>query len=330
MAKRILVTGATGFVGAAVSRSFLAAGYRVRALVRAQARAETLRVAGIETVTGDLTQPQTFAVALDGCTCLAHVAADYRLFIPADPASMYRVNVDGTLALLRAALAAGVERVVYTSSVAVLGHHADGSPADETTAGRLDAMIGHYKRSKFVAEDGVKQFAAKTGLPVIIVNPSTPVGPGDVKPTPTGRMVRDAAYGRIPAYINMGLNIVHVDDVGAGHRLAMEYGQPGRRYILGGDNLTLREILTTITRLAGRRPPRIRLAARPLIPVAWCAEAWARRHGGVPLLTRDELAMARHPMYFDSSRAQRELGYAHRPAEAALRDAVAWFRVGEL
>lgn len=279
----------------------------------------------MEGVVGDLAAPETFPAALDGCTHLVHVAADYRLFVPGDPAAMYRVNVDGTLALLRAALAAGIERVVYTSSVAVLGHRADGMPADETTDGELVSMVGHYKRSKFLAEEAVQRMAAETGLPVVIVNPSTPVGPGDVKPTPTGRMVRDAARGRMPAYIDTGLNIVHVDDVAEGHVLAMEHGQAGERYILGGDNLTLRDILGTVTKLAGRRPPRIRLAPAPLSPLAWCAETWARRRGGVPLLTRDELAMARHPMYFTSTRAEQMLGYHHRPAEAALRDAVAWF-----
>lgn len=325
MGKRVLVTGATGFVGAAVSRRFVAAGYRVRALVRDQSRATALRAAGVELVYGDLTQPQTLPAALAGCRYLAHVAADYRLFIPGDPTPMYRVNVDGTLALLRAALAAGVERVVYTSSVAVLGRRDDGQPGDETTSGRLDAMVGHYKRSKFMAEDQVRQFVRATGLPVVIVNPSAPVGPGDIRPTPTGRMVRDAALGRMPAYIDTGLNVAHVDDIGEGHRLALERGEAGQRYILGGDNLTLQVILATIASAAGRRPPRLRLNPRMLVPLARCAESWARMRGGMPLLTRDELAMARHPMYYHCTRAEQALGYVHRPADEALRDAVAWF-----
>lgn len=202
MKERVLVTGATGFVGAAVSHRFLAAGYRVRTLVRDEARAGGLRGAGMEVVSGDLAAPETLDAALDGCTHLVHAAADYRLFVPGDPGPMYRVNVDGTVALLRAARAAGIERAVYTSSVAVLGHRSDGQPADESVEGRLEAMVGHYKRSKFLAEQAVRRMAAETGLPVVIVNPSTPVGPGDVKPTPTGRMVRDAVRGRMPAYIS--------------------------------------------------------------------------------------------------------------------------------
>ncbi|HLQ85325.1 MAG TPA: hopanoid-associated sugar epimerase [Salinisphaeraceae bacterium] len=325
MTKRILITGVTGFVGAAVSRSFRAAGYQVRALIRDEAQQSALQAAGIETVIGDLNKPQIFPAALADCTHLAHVAADYRLFVPGDPSPMYRVNVDATLALLQAALAAGIERVVYTSSVAALGDRADHQPADETCAGRLQNMIGHYKRSKFLAEEAVRRLVADTGLPVVIVNPSTPVGPGDVKPTPTGCMVRDAARGRMPAYIDTGLNVVHVDDVAAGHRLALEHGRPGERYILGGDNLTLREILAIIAQHAGRRAPRIRLAPRPLVPLAWCAETWARLRRTQPLLSRDQLAMARRPMYYVSTRAERELGYTHRPAAMALHDAVAWF-----
>lgn len=325
MTNRVLVTGATGFIGAAVSRRLLAAGYQLRALIRDSAQAASLRGMGVETAVGDLTAPETFAAALVGCRYLVHVAADYRLFVPGDPASMYRVNVEGTLALFRAALAADVERVVYTSSVAVLGHGRDGRAVDEHRAGQLGDMVGHYKRSKFLAEQGVRRLAAESGLPVVIVNPTTPVGPGDGKPTPTGRMVRDAARGRMPAYIDMGLNIVHVEDVGEGHRLALEYGQPGQGYILGGDNLTLREILTVIATQTGRRPPRIRLAPGTLVPLACCAEAWARLRGGVPLCSRDELAMARHPMYYVSTRAERELDYTHRSAQQALRDAVAWF-----
>jgi dihydroflavonol-4-reductase len=321
---RVLITGATGFVGAAVARAFNAAGYPLRAMVRDARRGEALRRLGIELVAGDLTLPETFPAALAGCNYLMHIAADYRLFVP-DPAALYRTNVEGTVALMQAALKAGIERVVYTSSVAALGHRGDGAPADETTPSTLDDMIGHYKRSKFLAESEVSRLVETHGLPAVSVNPAAPVGPGDLKPTPTGRMVCEAARGKMPAYLDTGLNIVHVDDVGAGHRLALERGKIGERYILGGDNLSLREIFTAIARLAGRRPPRIRLAPGLLMPLAGIAEAWARRRGTTPLLSRDELAMARHPMYYSSAKAERDLGYTHRPAEEAFRDALAWF-----
>ncbi len=324
MTQRVLVTGATGFVGAAVARVFLDSGYAVRTLVRDPSRARSLREAGMEVIEGDLARPQTFPPALAGCTYLAHVAADYRLFVP-DPTPLYRVNVEGTRALLEAAAEAGLERVVYTSSVAALGHREGGVSADETTTGQLEDMVGHYKRSKFLAEEAAREFAQASSLEVVIVNPSAPVGPGDVKPTPTGRMVLDAARGRMLAWLDTGLNIVHVEDVAAGHRLALERGQSGERYILGGDNLTLREIFTTIAKLAGQHPPRFKLRPGPLVPVAWLAETWARLTNTTPLLTRDELAMARHPMYYDSGKAERELGYSHRPAEEAFRDALAWF-----
>lgn len=324
MAARVLITGATGFVGSAVLRAFVAAGYRVRALVRAGSERAELAAGEVEVAPGDLREHDALRAAVAGCEGLIHVAADYRLFVP-DPAPMYATNVDGTRALMRAALDAGVRRIVYTSSVAVLGHRADGAPADEGTRATLEDMIGHYKRSKFLAEAAVSQLAASDGLPAVIVNPSAPVGPRDARPTPTGRMVLEAARGRMPAYLDTGLNIVHVDDVGEGHRLAYERGAVGERYVLGGDNLRLAEIFAAIAGLAGRPAPRIRLAPGPLVPLAWLAEAWARVSGTPPRLTRDELAMARHAMVFSSAKAERELGYAHRPAEAAFADAIEWF-----
>lgn len=324
MAGRVLVTGATGFVGSAVARAFAHAGYRVRALVRAGSPPGNLAGVEAEVALGDLTQPATLGPALADCDGLVHVAADYRLFVPR-PQAMYAVNVEGTRELMRAALRAGVRRIVYTSSVAVLGRRADGAPADEETAAELPEMIGHYKRSKFLAEAEVARLVDQAGLPAVIVNPSTPVGPRDSRPTPTGRMVLECARGRMPAYVDTGLNVVHVDDVAEGHRLAYERGQAGRRYVLGGDNLALAEIFALIARLMGRRPPRIRLAPQVLVPLAWAAEAWARLAGVRPLVTRDELAMARHRMYFTSARAERELGYAHRPAESAVADALEWF-----
>lgn len=324
MTQRVLITGAAGFVGSAVVRAFLAAGYSVRALVRASSDRGNLAGLEVDTAIGDLAVPATLRAALAGCQGLVHVAADYRLFVPA-PGALYAANVAGTRALMQAALACGVRRVVHTSSVAVLGHLAGARPADETAAAPLAGMIGHYKRSKFMAEAEVTGLVSRAGLPAVIVNPSAPVGPRDSRPTPTGHMVLEAARGRMPAYIDTGLNVVHVDDVGEGHRLAYERGRVGERYILGGENLALAEIFASIARLAGRRAPRIRLAPGLLWPLALLAEGWARARGTLPRLSRDELAMARHPMYFSSAKAERELGYVHRPAEAAFADALAWF-----
>ena len=324
MAERVLITGATGFLGSAVARAFVAAGYRVRVTLRSGSPRGNLADLEAETAVADLADPASMGAALEGCGGLVHVAADYRLFVP-DPTPMYCINVEGTRELMKAAQAAGVSRIVYTSSVAVLGHREDDAPADETTPSTQDDMIGHYKRSKFLAEAAVRHLVKEDGLPAVIVNPSAPVGPRDIKPTPTGRMVLDAARGRMPAYLDTGLNIVHVDDAAAGHLAAYDRGRVGERYILGGDNLALSEILALIARLMGRRPPRLRLEPGPLVPLAWCAEAWARITGTRPFFTRDQLAMARHPMYYSSHKAERELGYNHRPAEQAFADAIDWF-----
>jgi dihydroflavonol-4-reductase len=282
----------------------------------------------VELVEGDLRQASTLAAACAGCSALYHVAADYRLWTR-DPRELYASNVEGTRNLMRAALGAGIPRIVYTSSVATLGLHADGSPASEESPVGLANMIGHYKRSKFLAERAVDELVAREGLPAVIVNPSTPVGPHDVKPTPTGRMIRDAAAGHIPAYVDTGLNIVHVEDVARGHLLAFEHGKIGRRYILGGEDMALREILAAIAQHVGRRPPRIRLPRPALYPVAMVAEAWAwATRGNEPQVTLDGLRMSRKKMFFDSARARRELGYTTRPAIEAIADAVDWFRRG--
>jgi dihydroflavonol-4-reductase len=321
-----LVTGATGFVGSAVARALLAAGEPVRALIRPNSARALPGDLPLEPVVGDLDDPASLAPAVAGCTAVFHVAADYRLWVP-EPDAMYRTNVDGTRALLVAAADAGARRIVYTSSVATLGLRADGGPADETTPATLRDMIGHYKRSKYLAELAVRELIEQHGLPAVIVNPSAPIGPRDSRPTPTGRMVLEAARGRVPAYVDTGLNVVHVDDVAAGHLLALERGRIGERYILGGENLPLGAILTTIARLVGRRPPRIRLPAAALMPIALLAEAHARLRGsGEPLVTTDGVRLARKRMYFSSAKAERELGYRTRPAEAAFEDALAWFR----
>jgi dihydroflavonol-4-reductase len=320
-----LVTGATGFVGSSVVKALLARGEPVRVLIRAGSNRHNLRNLPVETVQGDLEQPSTLRRVVAGCRGLYHVAADYRLWAPR-PGAMYRVNVDGTRALLRAAADAGVERIVYTSSVATLGLD-PGGPADETTPATIDDMIGHYKRSKYLAEQAVHELIEREGVAAVIVNPSAPIGPGDIRPTPTGRVVLDAAKGRIPAYVDTGLNVVHVDDVAAGHLLAYERGAIGQRYILGGQNLTLGEILTLIAGLAGRRPPRLCLPGGLIMPLAYLSELAARLGGGAePLLTVDGLRMARKRMHYSSAKAERELGYRSRPAADAVRDALAWFR----
>lgn len=319
-----LVTGATGFVGSAVVRRLLEAGHRVRVVVRPTSDRENLAGLDLDVREADLGRPETLAAAVEGCTALMHVAADYRFWVP-DPEAMMRVNVEGTRALLGAAHAAGVRRIVYTSSVAVLAASRTRSVADEATPVALADMIGHYKRSKFLAEQAVHDLV-REGVPVVIVNPSTPVGPGDVKPTPTGRMIRDATAGRIPAYVETGLNVVHVDDVAEGHLRALEHGRVGERYILGGEDMTLLDVLTTIAGLTGGRPPRVRLPHGAVLPFAFAAEGWARLTGTAPFATVDELRMARKFMYFSADKARRELGYRPRPAREALADAVAWFR----
>lgn len=322
---KILVTGASGFIGSAVAARLARRGDRVRALVRAASDRSNLSGLDIELVDGDLTRPETLAPALAGCTVLFHVAADYRLWVP-QPEVMYRANVDGTRALMEAALAAGVERVVYTSSVATLLPDAAARPVDETAEAPLTAMTGHYKGSKWLAERLVLDMVRERGLPAVVVNPSAPVGPGDRKPTPTGRMVLDAASGKIPVYVSTGLNIVHVGDVAEGHVQALERGRAGERYILGSENLSLKTIVDTVAEIAGRKGPRLRVPHNAILPVAYAAEAWARITGQEPAVTVDGIRLAKKHMYFSSDKARRELGYAPRPAVEALRHAVEWYR----
>ncbi len=324
MADTILVTGASGFVGAAVARALVGDGARVRVLLRPTSDRQNIKDLPVEIAEGALEDRASLDRALLGCRMLYHVAADYRLWVR-DPAPMFRANVEGTRQLMEAALTAGLERVVYTSSVATLGHTANGSPADETTPSTETDMIGAYKRSKFLAEAEVQRMVAG-GLPAVIVNPSAPVGPGDIKPTPTGRMILEAAAGRTPAYVDTGLNVVHVDDVARGHLLAAARGRIGERYILGGEDIDLGRLFTAIATLADKKPPRLRLPIAVVWPVAIGAELIASITGHEPLVTRDSLRMARHKMFFSSAKAIRELGYAPRPARDALADAIAWFR----
>lgn len=322
---KVLVTGATGFVGAAVARRLLAAGHRVRVLIRPTSDLRNIAELDVERVMGDLRMPESLGLALRGQDALFHVAADYRIWTP-KPQELIDSNVTGTANIMDAALRTGTSRIVYCSSVAALGYAGPGIPADETTPASLDQMIGLYKRSKYLAEAEVLRRVRENGLPAVIVNPAAPMGPRDIKPTPTGRIVVDAATGKIPAYVDTGLNVVHVDDVAEGHLLAFEKGRIGERYVLGGENLTLLQVLAIIAELTGRRPPRIKMPHALTIPIGYCAEAWCRVFGGVPMATADAARMAKKMMFYSSDKAKRELGYAPRPAREAIADSLAWFR----
>lgn len=321
----VLVTGGSGFLGSAVVRALIGRGSRVRALVRSSSPPDNLMGLNCEIVAGDLTNQESLKTALRGVRHLFHVAADYR-FWARDPSIIMRVNVDGTCNLMREALSAGVERIVYTSSVAALRVAGATSPVDETAPLPADEAIGAYKRSKTMAERAVEGMILRDKLPAIIVNPTTPIGPRDIRPTPTGRILLDAARGRIPAFVDTGLNFAHVDDIAEGHLLAFERGRIGERYILGGENVLLQDLLAAIAGFTGRRAPRIKLPRAPLFPLAFGAEAVARLTGREPLLTLDGLRMSRYRMFFSSAKAERELGYRSRPYQEGVVDALAWFR----
>jgi dihydroflavonol-4-reductase len=321
---RVLVTGASGFVGSAVARKLVARGLAVRALVRASSPQRHLADLGLEFVTGDLRDAQSVRRAIDGVRLLFHVAADYRLWAR-EPEEIVENNVRGTRIVMEEAQRAGVARIVYTSSVATLACRAHGEAADETVSLQEHEAIGAYKRSKVLAERLVLDMVAR-GLPAVIVNPSTPVGPRDVKPTPTGRLIVEAAAGRVPAFVDTGLNMVHVDDVAEGHLAAMQRGRIGERYILGGQNAALSEILAEVARLTGRKAPRMKLPRRALFPVAYAAEFWARHSGNEPFITVDGLRLAKNLMFFTAAKAERELGFSARPYADGIADAIAWFR----
>lgn len=317
--KPALVTGASGFLGWHVARVLLERGIPVRALVRPGSRVSELDV---ETVTGDLRHPASLERAVTGCGLVFHVAADYRLWAR-DPGELYRSNVDGTRHMMEAARRAGVERVVYTSTVGCIGL-VPGGLGDEDTPVSLAGMTGHYKRSKFLAEQEALEFA-RGGLPVVIVNPTAPVGDHDVKPTPTGKIVLDFLNGALPAAIDTGLNIVDARDCALGHWLACEKGAPGERYILGSENLTLAGILEKLAKLTGRKAPAVRLP----YAVAWCAgavsTAWAGVTGQPPRVPLEGVRMARKKMWVTHEKARRELGFDPAPADTALARAVEWF-----
>ena len=323
---KVLITGATGFLGSAVLRKLLARGDEVRAMARLSSDRALLDGLDVEIVTGDLGDPASLKAAVKGCQALYHVAADYRLWVR-DVAAMHKSNVEGTRNIVLAAAEAGVARIVHTSSVAALATSKTGEIADENTPVTPEMTVGPYKQSKFRSEAEVLRLVAERNAPVVVVNPSAPVGPGDIRPTPTGRMVLEAARGNMPVYVDTGFNVVHVDDVAEGHLLAMEKGRIGERYILGGDNLPFRDFLTLIAEAAGVAPPRFRVSPTLAYPVAVLSELWARINPGFePLATVNGIKMASKKMYFSSAKAETELGYRHRPATEAVRDAVQWFR----
>jgi dihydroflavonol-4-reductase len=324
-AAKTLVTGATGFVGAAVARALIARGERVILLARKDSPRGNIAGLDAEVAIGDLRDADSLAPALRGVEKLYHVAADYRIWA-SDPNEIIEANRLGTLNIMTEAMRAGVSRIVYTSSVATLKLNLEGRPVDETSPAAPDQAIGAYKKSKTIAERLVEMMVAQQGLPAVIVNPSTPIGPRDIKPTPTGRVIVEAANGKMPGYVDTGLNLVHVDDVAAGHLAAMERGRIGERYILGGRDVTLAAMLTEIAALAGRKPPTLRVPRAPLFPLAYAAEFVAGFTKKEPFITADALRMAKYRMYFSSAKATRDLGFSARPHAEALADAVIWFR----
>ena len=320
---RLFVTGATGFVGAHVARMAAEWGAELRLLTRATSNVANLP-RNAELVCGDLREPEKFASALAGCDALIHVAADYRLWVP-DPAEMYKANVEGTRELLRLAREAGVRRVVYTSSVATMGFKSDGTVVDETTPVSETNMIGHYKRSKWLAEQ-VAIEAARAGQQVMILNPTTPIGSMDAKPTPTGRIVVDFLNRNFPAYVETGLNLVDVDEVARMHLVALERGTPGERYILGGENLTLKQILDRLAAITGLPSPRMKVPHSVAMAFAFFDETvTGKLRGKEPRATVEAVRMGKKMMFANSAKAERELGLRVMSVEAALRSACAWF-----
>jgi dihydroflavonol-4-reductase len=322
---RVLVTGASGFIGSAIVRVFLSKRFTVRALVRRSSPRQNLAGLPVEIAEGDISDKPSIAKALRGVRFVVHAAADYRIWTR-NPAELMAANVLGTANVMEEALKAGVEKIVYTSSVCTLAHDTPRAVADETRRLSAAKAFNPYKKSKVLAEEAVLDLIEKAGLPAVIVNPSAPVGPRDIKPTPTGRIVVECASGRMPAYVDTGLNLVHVDDVAEGHLLALKRGAVGERYILGGRNVRLRDLLAEIARQAGRKPPRVELPIAAIYPFAAASELFAHLTGRAPFATRDSLKMAREYMFFDDTKARRELGYAPRPYQEGVADAIAWFQ----
>lgn len=319
------VTGATGFVGSAVVNTLLNAGHEVRVLARTGSDRTNIQNLDIEVIEGSLEDAACLDRCLLGMDYVFHVAADYRLWVP-DPEKMFKTNVDATKNLMQLCLKHQVQKIVYTSSVATLGVLADGNAADENTPASFEDMIGPYKQSKYMAEQEVGKLIKEESLPAVLVYPSAPVGPRDVKPTPTGQMILDAAMGRMPAYVDTGLNIVHVDDVAQGHLLALQKGEPGDRFILGEKDMTLQQILQEVARLTGKKAPKIKLPHNIILPIAYVAETWARISGGSTRVTVDGVKLAKKKMFFSSDYARKKLGYCPRPAVEAIADAIDWFK----
>ncbi len=321
---RVFITGATGFVGGHVARRYAAEGAELRLLTRQTSRLDALAGLNADTVVGDLREPERLRSALSGCDVLVHVAADYRLWVR-DPKEMYAANVDGTRELLRIAREVGVKRVVYTSSVATMGFKADGTIVNEDTPVSLADMIGHYKRSKFLAEQEAIR-AARDGQHVIILNPTTPIGPGDVKPTPTGRIIVDFLNRKFPAYVDTGLNLVDVDEVGRMHVAALDRGTPGERYILGGENLTLKQILDRMSSITGLPSPKRKVPHAVAMTFAFFDETFTGKlRGREPRATVEAVRMGKKMMFASSAKAERDLGFKVLPVYPALRAAIDWF-----
>ncbi len=320
---KVLVTGATGFIGFFVAKLLTEKGLHVKALVREGSSTSPLADLDVETVRGDVRDIDSIRRALEDCRQVYHLAADYRLWVP-DPETMYEINVRGTRNVMEASLMRGTEKVVYTSTVGVLATSSDGRPANEGTPSTIDDMVGHYKRSKFIAEKEVFRFIEK-GAPIVIVNPSTPIGPMDRKPTPTGKMIVDFMNGALPAYLDTGLNFVDVEDVAAGHWLAAVKGKTGQKYILGNRNLSLREFLQSLAAITGRKAPKVRLPYLPVLLAAYVDEALSALRGTSPHIPVTGVKMARKYMYYDCSKAVSELGMPQSPVEGAIERAVNWF-----
>jgi len=322
---KTFITGATGFIGANIARELLKDGHEVRALVRRGSDTSNLKGLDIELWLGDLLDHNSLMKGLKGCDTLFHAAADYRLWTRA-PEEMYRINVDGTAAILGAALVNGLTKVVYTSSVGTLGNPGNGTPGTESAPVSIADMVGHYKKSKFLAEREAEKFIAK-GLPLVIVNPSTPIGPMDIKPTPTGKIIVDFLKRKMPAYLDTGLNIIAVEDCARGHILAGQIGRIGEKYILGSTNLTLCAIFEQLEEITGLPAPRYKLPYTPILLAAYVNEGISKLTGKEPLIPLAGVQMAAKFMYFDSSKAVRELGLPQTSAKNALQRAVDWFKL---
>ncbi|MEE8566173.1 MAG: hopanoid-associated sugar epimerase [Candidatus Bipolaricaulota bacterium] len=321
---RALVTGATGFIGSSILRKLLAQGYQVRALVREQSNTRNLDELNIEVAFGDITNADSLGPALRGCTHLFHAAALYSFWVK-ERALLYKVNVDGTRNVLQAAKEAGIDRVVYTSSVAALAVPVGKIPTTEETPVDFTQIVGDYKKSKYYAEQVALEYA-RDGLPVVIVNPSFPVGPRDIKPTPTGQTILDFLNRKLPAYIETGVNVVDVEDVAVGHLLAAERGEIGQRYILGGTDMTMGQLLKTLSGITGLPAPRVRLPYLPILGLSYLNTAYCRLTTATPRMTPETIRMSRHHMYYDPTKAIRELGFPQTPPRAALEKAVNWFQ----